>query len=122
MPLVALPIIAGVSAIAGGVMASKAAGAQSKAAMSAAELQHQDAQASLQFQKDQAALQQKNAQPWLQAGGKAETGLSNLVSGGGFPDWNEQFKAPTDVTEQNDPGYKFRLQQGQQALENSAAA
>lgn len=36
--------------------------------------------------------------------------------------WNEQFQAPTDVTEQNDPGYQFRLQQGQKALENSAAA
>jgi len=32
------------------------------------------------------------------------------------------FTAPDSVTEQNDPGYKFRLQQGQQALENSAAA
>lgn len=32
------------------------------------------------------------------------------------------FQAPTGVTEQNDPGYQFRLQQGQQALERSAAA
>lgn len=32
------------------------------------------------------------------------------------------FKAPTDVTEQNDPGYQFRLKQGQQALERSASA
>jgi hypothetical protein len=32
------------------------------------------------------------------------------------------FSAPTDVTEQNDPGYQFRLQQGQQALERAAAA
>lgn len=36
--------------------------------------------------------------------------------------FNEQFQSPTDVTEQNDPGYKFRLQQGQEALQNSAAA
>lgn len=110
------------SSVVGGVMAGKAAGAQSKAAISAAQLQHEDAQAALQFQKDQSALQQKNIAPWLAAGGKAETQLSDMVSGGGFPDWNEQFKAPTDVTEQNDPGYKFRLEQGQKALENSAAA
>lgn len=36
--------------------------------------------------------------------------------------WNHPFNAPTDITEQNDPGYKFRLAQGQQALQNSAAA
>jgi hypothetical protein len=33
-----------------------------------------------------------------------------------------QFQAPTAATEQNDPGFQFRLQQGQQALERSAAA
>lgn len=36
--------------------------------------------------------------------------------------YGQTFTAPTDVTEQNDPGYQFRLQQGQQALERSAAA
>lgn len=36
--------------------------------------------------------------------------------------WDTPFNAPTDVTEQNDPGYKARLQQGQQLLENSAAS
>src|SRR5947208_7303628 len=36
--------------------------------------------------------------------------------------WSEQFQAPTDVTEKNDPGYQFRLQQGENALQNSAAA
>lgn len=36
--------------------------------------------------------------------------------------WTEQFQAPTDVTEQNDPGYQFRLKQGEDALNNSAAA
>jgi hypothetical protein len=32
------------------------------------------------------------------------------------------FQAPTGVTEANDPGYQFRLAQGQTALQNSAAA
>jgi len=36
--------------------------------------------------------------------------------------WTQQFNAPTDVTEQNDPGYQFRLAEGQKALERSAAA
>jgi hypothetical protein len=34
----------------------------------------------------------------------------------------EPFKAPDQITEQNDPGYQFRLQEGQKALERSAAA
>lgn len=33
-----------------------------------------------------------------------------------------QFTAPTDVTMKNDPGYQFRLNQGLQALQQSAAA
>jgi len=51
------------------------------------------------------------------------------VAGGGAGDFGslarpfgEQFTAPTDVTEQNDPGFQFRLQEGQKALERSAAA
>lgn len=44
-------------------------------------------------------------------------GFGSLAQG-----WNQQFQSPTAVTEQNDPGYQFRLAQGQQALQNSAAA
>jgi hypothetical protein len=36
--------------------------------------------------------------------------------------WTEQFQAPTDVTEQNDPGFQFRLAEGTKALQRSAAA
>jgi hypothetical protein len=36
--------------------------------------------------------------------------------------WNQPFVPPTAATEQNDPGYRFRLSQGLQALQNSAAA
>ena len=36
--------------------------------------------------------------------------------------WNQTFQSPTSVTEQNDPGYQFRLQQGLDAVQNSAAA
>jgi hypothetical protein len=52
--------------------------------------------------------------------------LSGGPNGGAFGSlatgWNQTFQSPTGVTEQNDPGYQFRLQQGQQALQNSAAA
>ncbi len=56
------------------------------------------------------------------------TSLSSLVNPelGGFGSlmqpYSEKFTAPTDVTEQNDPGYKFRLSEGMKALQNSAAA
>lgn len=36
--------------------------------------------------------------------------------------FSEQFVAPTDVTEKNDPGYQFRLDQGDKGIERSAAA
>lgn len=43
-------------------------------------------------------------------------------TGGLNTDAQGNFVMPNDVTEQNDPGYKFRMQQGQQAIERSAAA
>lgn len=36
--------------------------------------------------------------------------------------WTQQFTAPTNVTEANDPGYQFRLQQGEDAMLRNAAA
>jgi len=36
--------------------------------------------------------------------------------------WTDQFAAPTEITQQNDPGYAWRLKEGQRLLENSAAA
>lgn len=50
-------------------------------------------------------------------GGTPGMGFGSLMQ-----PWTQQFNAPTNVTEQNDPGFQFRLQQGQQALERSAAA
>lgn len=38
-----------------------------------------------------------------------------------FAPWTTPFVAPTNVTEQNDPGYQFRLNQGLGAIQNSAA-
>src|SRR6266496_3272973 len=54
--------------------------------------------------------------------------LSSLVNPqlGGFGSlmqpYGEKFTAPTAATEQNDPGYQFRLKEGEKALQNSAAA
>lgn len=94
--------------------ANQAADTQATAATTAEQLQHQDQQDALNFQKQQYDTEQSQIAPYLKAG---TTALGQL-NGGSLPG----FQAPTNVTEQNDPGYQFRLQQGQQALENSAAA
>ena len=56
------------------------------------------------------------------AGTSDTIGNTGLAPGFLAQTWNTPFVPPTDITEQNDPGFQFRLQQGQQALENSAAA
>jgi hypothetical protein len=105
--------------------AGNAADAQTSAANHAADLQKQEADNALAFQKDQWNTQQKNLEPWLASGKGALSNLTGLLSRPGqglLTPWSSTFTAPTDVTEQNDPGYKFRLSQGEGMLENSAAA
>lgn len=69
--------------------------------------------------------------PQPSAGPVATSGsadLSSLVNPelGGFGSlmqpFGRDFVPPTDVTQQNDPGYQFRLQEGLDALQHSAAA
>lgn len=109
----------------GAIGASKAAGAQAGAARSAAELQHEDAQAALAFQQKEFATQQANLAPWLKAGTQGIGTLSGLLSTPGqglLMPWTQQFNAPTGAQAAQTPGYQFTLQQGQNAIENSAAA
>jgi hypothetical protein len=110
------------SAAIGAHAAGKASNAQVDAAKSAAELTHEDSQASLAFQKQQYADQQKNTQPWITAGQGAISQLSSDLKDGTYHDWTGSFTAPTAATEQNDPGYQFRLNEGMKALERSASA
>lgn len=56
-------------------------------------------------------------------GGQGGGTLQNpggYATGSFMEPWN--FKAPTDVTEQNDPGFQFRLKEGLNAIQKSAAA
>lgn len=121
MPIFALPAIIGGIAAAGGSVAgslisksgaNKAATTQANAETQAAQLQKQAADESLAFQKQQYSDQTKRMQPWLDTG-NAALGKINAL---------QPFQAPTTVDEQNDPGYQFRLAEGQKALEHSAAA
>jgi hypothetical protein len=110
-------IISGGLTLAGGLLGSSAA-------KDAAQTQANAANQATQLQRDIFNQQQQNALPWLQSGQGAVLRLSDMLNPGGALDqqWDQQFVAPTGVTEQNDPGFQARLQMGQQALERSAAA
>ena len=83
-----------------------------KAITDAANISAQQADRALQFQKDSFATTQANNQPWLDAGKTALGKLSPLMDYKKFS--MDDFHA--------DPGYNFRLTQGQQAIDRSAAA
>jgi hypothetical protein len=102
-----------------------AANAQAGASENAANLQAQEAQNSLNFQKQEFGTEQQNLAPFLQAGQGAVGELSNLTKTPGqglLTPWTQQFQAPTAQQAAQTPGYQFQLQQGEQALQNSAAA
>lgn len=48
--------------------------------------------------------------------------LASVMGQGFLRPWTTPFQAPTDVTQQTDPGWQFRMREGLKALERSAAA
>lgn len=82
----------------------------------------QQAQTSLQDTEKQ-GLQQ--FQPYQQAGTQATGMLSQMLGTPGqglLTPWTQQFQAPTAEEAAKTPGYQFQLKQGEDALQNSAAA
>ena len=66
-----------------------------------------------------------NYSPYLNAGSNATGMLSQMTSTPGeglLTPWTQQFTAPTAAQAEQTPGYQFQLQQGENALQNSAAA
>lgn len=128
----AIAVGAGLSAVggvAGAALSSNAAGnaasTQANAADYAANLQSQEAQNALNFQQQEWTTQQQNLAPWLTAGKGALSNLTALTSTPGqglLTPWTQQFTAPTAAEAAQYPGYQFGLQQGEGALQNSAAA
>jgi hypothetical protein len=92
--------------------ANKAAGEQSEAAGRAADTQASASRYAADLQQKQYEENVQRQQPFYQAGVNA---LPELVQASRYtPFGQEQFQA--------DPGYAFRLSEGQKALERSAAA
>lgn len=118
--------IGGIAAGVGGAVAStSAAGTQAAAANNATITQAQEAQNALDFQQQEWQTQQTNEAPFLQAGQQSIGNIqSELAQGnnGPFAPWTGQFTAPTAEEAAQTPGYQFQLQQGEQSLQNSAAA
>ena len=102
----------GGSALVGAYSADRASKSQSEAAERAAELQAGAARYAADLQQQQYRENVQRQQPFYEAGVNA---LPELVQASRYtPFGQEQFQA--------DPGYAFRLSEGQKALDRSAAA
>ena len=102
----------------GGLFGSSSSGHASKQYIQAL----QQAQQSLQGTEQQGLAQ---FQPYLQAGGNATGLLSEMLGTPGkglLTPWTGKFQAPTAAQAAATPGYQFQLKQGEDALQNSAAA
>lgn len=120
-PAVAMGVGSIASAGIGAAGAMSAAGTQASAAEQAQQLQAQEAQNSLDFQKQEWQTQQANEAPWLNAGKGALSNLQAILASPG-QGWNQTFTPPSIQQAEQYPGYQFQLQQGEGALQNSAAA
>lgn len=111
-----MPLVAVGGSLIGGLLASHAAGkaanAQAGAANQAGALIQNNANKALGQQSTALGNEQSNLAPYTQAG---TTALSNLGA-------MQPFSAPTAAQAEATPGYQFQLQQGEKALQNSAAA
>lgn len=112
MTAVATAIVGG--AIIGGIATKKGADAQAEASAQASDAQLQATRENIEFQKEVFEQQREDQAPWRQAGIQALGKLERGVQDGTFDPSRFQF--------QKDPGYQFRLQEGINALDYSAAA
>jgi hypothetical protein len=115
----------GVASAAGGIGSAAIA---SRSAKNAAKTQSQAADRATAFQRDMYEQGRKDISPWREAGItsldrlKVLLGLSGDPSAEGFGSLTKgygEFKAPTMI---DDPGYKFRLEEGAKGIERSSAA
>ena len=111
-----------ISGLMGSSAASKAAAAQAAAAQAAAANDKQQQAAAIAAQTNATQTQTANAQPYTSAGSTAINHVSDLLKPGGQLTQGFQAFDPNSVNPNTDPGFQFQEQQGQLALQNSAAA
>jgi hypothetical protein len=110
--------IGGIGSLLGGLFGSNASGTASKQYIQAL----QQAQGSLTNTENQGLAQ---FSPYTTSGGQANSNLSAMLGTPGqglLTPWTQQFTAPTAAQAEQMPGYQFQLQQGEDAIQNSAAA
>lgn len=118
------------SAIIGGISSSSAASAQKKASQSATNATVQANRENIEYQKWLYSDQKEQAAPWYNAGVDAITQLQQAIQNGTYNlDMSKidqktytpnVFSGNIDLTQ--DPSYQFRLKQGVDALDMSAAS
>lgn len=118
----AIGIAAGIGA-AGSIAGSTIAGSEQAGATKQAANTEAQAQAnSLAFQQQEYNNTLANEQPYLAAGNTAVSALQSGIADGSLTQpWTTPFSF-TSVNLQNDPAYQFDLNQGEQAVQRSAAA
>lgn len=118
--------IGGIAAGVGGAAASAiGASKQASAANNATITEAQEAQNALEEQTREFNVNQTNEAPFLATGTQAVNELGALTSTPGqglLTPWTGSFTAPTADQAAQTPGYQFELTQGEQQLQNSAAA
>ena len=128
MPDPVTGLTVGASIIGGGIAASgsrSAANTQADAATNAANVQAQSAREAQALQKQMFDIQRGGQEPYRQTGLTGQNrlmellGLGGNVGAAGYGKYGRDFSM---ADYQADPGYAFRLSEGQKALERSAAA
>lgn len=119
---VATAIVGG--AVIGAGASYLASESQADAAKEGMKAEQQMSAANIEFQREMAAAQRKDFAPWTKAGGKALDKLWAGIQSGEFePGKFDPGKFdPTQIDLEADPGYKFRMSEGVEALDKSAAA
>ena len=128
MPDPVTGLTVGASIIGGGIAAKgsrDAASTQAGAAREGADIQAQSAREAQALQKQMFDIQRGGQEPYRQAGLTGQNrlmellGLGGNVGAAGYGKYGRDFSM---ADYQADPGYAFRLSEGQKALERSAAA
>ena len=121
MAAMALPIIGGISSLLGGFIGS---GAAKRAAAVEAGTFGRNAEQLSEVGQQQLKPQISNTAPYILRGQNAFNTLASQLRtpGQGLLQTYQPFQAPTGLDYTNDPGYQARMQLGEQAIQNSAAA
>jgi len=117
MSVVAAAVVG--SAVVGAYSANKASKAQAKSAKAGMAAEERMSEKNLEFQREMAEQQRADFAPWREVGQQALDQVWKGVQSGEFDPGKFD---PSKIDLKQDPGYQFRLEQGTEALDKSAAA